>query len=59
MHRVMNTPHRSLSENFKIKEKGRSRVLNFYHNNHHQQYPFNCIALEKWGFDLIKELEVV
>ena len=59
MHRVMNTPHRSLNENYKIKEIGRNRVLDFYKNKKYNQYPYNKISLEGWGFELVKELEII
>jgi len=59
MHRVMNTPHRSFEENYKIKEIGRTRVLDFYKNKQHTLFPYNKISLEAWGFDVVKELEII
>ena len=34
-------------------------VNNFYKNQSHKKYPFNQISLDKWGFDLIKPLEII
>tara|TARA_Y100000385_G_scaffold290201_1_gene362399 strand:- start:6777 stop:8267 length:1491 start_codon:yes stop_codon:yes gene_type:complete len=59
MHRVTNTPHRSLDENYKIKEIGRNRVLGFYKNKKYKKYPYNKFSLEGWGFELVKELEII
>ena len=59
MHRVMNSSHRSFSENKKIKQLGKEGAENFYKNQSHKKYPFNQISLDKWGFDLIKPLEII
>ena len=59
MHRVMNSQHRSFEENYKIKESGKIGVENFKNNQLYKKYPFNTINYDKWGFELIKELEII
>ena len=59
MHRVMNSQHRSFEENKKIKQLGKEGVENFQIKESYKRYPFNKIEYNKWGFDLVKELEIV
>ena len=59
MHRVMNSQHRSFEENYKIKELGKKGVENFKNNKLYKKYPFSDIDYDKWGFELVKELEII
>ena len=59
MHRVMNSQHRSFDENYKIKDEGKKGVENFKEKKLYNKYPFNNIDYHKWGFELVKELEII
>ena len=59
MHRVMNSQHRSFDENYKVKELGKLGVENFKNKHLYKKYPFNNVAYPKWGFELVKELEII
>ena len=48
-----------LTENKKIKQLGKEGVENFQIKESYKRYPFNKIEYNKWGFDLVKELEIV
>lgn len=59
MHRVMNSQHRSFDENYKVKELGKLGVENFKNKQLYKKYPFSNIDYHKWGFELVKELEII
>ena len=59
MHRVMNSQHRSFEENYRIKELGKLGVENFAKKQLYKKYPFNDIEFNRWGFNLVKDLEII
>lgn len=59
MHKVMRSAHRSIEENYKIKESGKVGAENFNNNEYYKKYPFSRVEYDKWGFNLIKELQIL
>ena len=59
MHKVMNSHHRSFEDNYKIKELGKKGVEEFKNKKLYLKYPFNHIEYDKWGFELVKELQII
>jgi hypothetical protein len=55
----MNSQHRSFEENYRIKELGKLGVENFAKKQLYKKYPFNNIEFHRWGFDLVKDLEII